>query len=96
MDFIEGLPPSKGKDAMLVVLDRLTKYAHFIPLKHPFIAYSAATFSQKIVHGFPSSIVSDRVRIFMSVFWRELFRLQVTNSQRSTLTTHKRMGNPKW
>lgn len=42
MDFIEGLPKSKGRDAILVIVDRLTKFAHFVSLTHPFKAQEVA------------------------------------------------------
>ena len=81
MDFITGLPKSKGYEAIFVVVDRLSKYCHFIPLKHPYTARSLAeVFSKEIVrlHGIPVSIVSDRDPVFMSSFWRELFKMQGT------------------
>ncbi|KAK4388623.1 Retrovirus-related Pol polyprotein from transposon [Sesamum angolense] len=78
MDFVEGLPPSEGKDSILVIVDRLTKYSHFLPLKHPYTASSIAkTFFDNIykLHGLPVSIVTDRDRVFTSRLWKELFSM---------------------
>lgn len=77
MDFIEGLPVSKGFDVILVVVDRYTKYAHFLPLKHPFSALQVVdSYLSRVasLYGMPKSIVSDRDKIFTSHFWQNLFK----------------------
>ncbi|KAH9779621.1 hypothetical protein KPL71_007762 [Citrus sinensis] len=81
MDFIERLPPSNGYTIIMVIVDRLTKYAHFVALKHPFTAITVAKeFVANVVrlHGIPTSIVSDRDKVFISSFWQALFQLQGT------------------
>jgi hypothetical protein len=72
MDFITGLPKSKGKTVIMVIVDRLTKYAHFCALFHPFKASKVATAFMETVqklHGSPKIIVSDRDPIFTGHFW---------------------------
>jgi hypothetical protein len=78
IDFIEGLPKVVGKSVILTVVDRFSKYAHFIPLGHPYTAVSMArAFFDGIIrlHGFPSSIVSDWDLVFIGNIWRDLFGL---------------------
>lgn len=77
MDFIVRLPNCKGKIVIMVVVDRLSKYALFIA--HPYTRVTVAqAFVESIfkLHGMSSSIVSDRDLVFISAFWREFFRLQ--------------------
>ena len=78
VDFIDGLPISQGKTTIFVVVDRLSKYAHFVPISHPYTAVGVAqVFFEQIfrLHGMPRSIVCDRDIAFTSAFWKELFRL---------------------
>ena len=76
MDFIIGLTKSKGKSVIIVVVDRITKYAHFFALSHPFKSSTAAiAFMETIqrLHRKPKIIVSDRDSIFTRNFCTELF-----------------------
>jgi hypothetical protein len=72
MDFVEGLPLSSNANTILVVVDKYSKFAHFVPLRHPFLAASVAkVFMDNIykLHDLPKSIISDHDRIFTSKFW---------------------------
>jgi hypothetical protein len=76
MDFVVGLPRSpRGRDAIWVVVDRLTKSAHFIPMKTTNSTQELVPLYMKEVirlHGVPKSIVSDRDSKFVSRFWQSL------------------------
>jgi hypothetical protein len=76
MDFVVGLPRTpRGKDAIWVVVDQLTKSAHFIPMKTTNSAEELVPLYMIEVlrlHGVPKSIVSDRDSKFVSKFWQSL------------------------
>ena len=76
MDFVDGLPRSRrGNESIWVIVDRLTKSAHFIPIKASRTAMTLASIYVKEVvrlHGIPKSIVSDRDPLFTSRFWQSL------------------------
>lgn len=62
MDFVEGLPRVHGTSVILMVVDRFSEHAHFVPLRHPYtVATVARAFLDSIVrlHKFSSSIISD-------------------------------------
>lgn len=78
LDFVDSLPKSHGFEVILVVVDRLTKYVHFLPLSHPYTAAKVATVFMKDIfrlHGMPQSIISGK-DVFTYKFWVVLFRLQ--------------------
>lgn len=79
MDFIFELPKTKNsKTAILVVVDKLCKRAHFIPLESNHTAKDTAIVFYKEIykkHGLPRKIISDRDSRFTSTFWTELMKL---------------------
>ena len=76
MDFIIGLPKSEGKNVIMVVVDRVTKCAHFCSLSHPFsTSILSATFMNIVqkLHVNLKIIGSDRDLIFTGKLWTKLF-----------------------
>jgi transposase InsO family protein len=88
MDFIVGLPRSQlGYDSIWVIMDRLTKVAHFIPVKATYSGPQLAElYMSRIVclHGVPKKIVSDRGTQFTSKFWQRLHKTLDTQSRFSS------------
>ena len=88
MDFITGFPKSqKGNDAIWVVIDRLSKVAHFLPVRETIRASQLADlYISRIVilHGVPKKIISDRGSLFTSRFWESLQKAMGTRLSLST------------
>ncbi|TPX39897.1 hypothetical protein SeLEV6574_g06928, partial [Synchytrium endobioticum] len=87
MDFIVKLPPSKSYDSILVVVDRRSKAATFIPTNEAITAEATARliFNKVICqHGVPQSITTDRGPQFKSRFWKALLNLLGSKSSLST------------
>ena len=76
----------QGYDTLLVVVDKFSKYGHFLLLKHPYTTKTVAgLFAKKIarLHGMQCSVVSDRYPTFLSQFWTEFFKRQGTTLRMS-------------
>jgi hypothetical protein len=88
LDFIIGFPKNqKQNDSIMVVINKLSKSAHFIPVKSTFKAINIAEIFMKeifILHGIPKMVISDRDVKFTSAFWKELFAGLNTNLNFST------------
>jgi hypothetical protein len=87
MDFIDDLPRSGRFNSVLVVVDKLSCYTHFVGLAHPYMVstvVSAYMDNVHKLHGMPKSIISDRDNIFTSRFWHEMAALTGTKLRMSS------------
>ena len=88
MDFVMGLPRNPaGYDSIWVIVDRLAKFAHFLPIRFTYpLEKLAQLYIQEIVklHGVPSTIISDRDPRFTSWFWGALQKIFGTKLYLST------------
>jgi hypothetical protein len=94
MDFITILPESEGFDAIMVVVDKLSKRARHRPVNTTDDAEKTAHhFFDSVVrhHGVPSVIISDRDPKFISRFWRFLAKLMGTRLNMTT--THREQAD---
>jgi hypothetical protein len=83
MDFITGFPKTQRQnDSIMVVIDKLSKSGHFIPMKSTYKAINIFEIFMKEIfrlHGIPKMVISDRDVKFTSNFWKELFAGLDTN-----------------
>ncbi|OWY92980.1 reverse transcriptase [Phytophthora megakarya] len=88
MDFVFGLPPDeKGRNGVLVFVDRFSKMVHFVPVSAEVTAEESAVHFVDAVfrhHGLPESIISDRDPRFAAAFWSKLFNFLGTKLMLST------------
>jgi hypothetical protein len=98
MDFMVNLPPSKGFDAIMVVVNRFSKMAHFIPAKESTTAQETGRLFFIHVfkhHGLPKDIVSDQDPKFTSKFWKALWKRMGTKLKMRPPSDPKRMDKPR-
>ena len=99
MDFVVGLPRCRsGHDTIWVIVDRLTKSAHFLPIRNSdSLDKLAQLYVREIIrlHGTPVSIVSDRDPRFTSRFWPSLQNALGTRLHSVWLFIHRRMANQR-
>ena len=100
MDFIVGLPPTqKNFNSIWVIVDRLTKSAHFIPVRVDYRPsdYAELYFNQIVrLHGVPRTIVSDRGPQFTARFLEHLHKILGTNLVRSSAYHPQTSGQTEW
>ncbi|GKA62965.1 ty3-gypsy retrotransposon protein [Tanacetum coccineum] len=87
MDFMSLTLFLRQRTVLFVVVDRLSKYAHFIPMSHLFTTSQVAqVFLDNVykLHGMSNTIVSDRDKIFISQFWQSLFKVMLVQLNLST------------
>jgi hypothetical protein len=96
MDFIVGLPKTaKGYDSIWVIIDRLMKIAHFLPVKtdHPVTVYAQLYIAHILsLHGVPKTIMSDRGPQFVAKFWEALHKSLGTKLLHSSAYHHQTSG----
>ena len=97
--FVTGLPKTyRGNDAIWVIMDTLTKVAHFIPIRTTYRADQLAQlYVSRIVslHGVPRTITPDRGSIFTSTFWSRLHQALGTALKYSTTYHPRTDGQPE-
>ena len=95
IDFLCGLPESKGFTTIMVVVDRFSKMIHLIPFKDiPDATETAKAFIKEIfrLHGLPKDIYTDRGTQFTSALWQELMEKLRIKSKIATTDHHETVG----
>ena len=98
MDFVTGLPKVRGHDSIWVIVDRLTKSAHFLPVGTNYNVEALAELYKKEImrlHGIPTSIVSDQDLKFTSRLWKQLQESLGTNLHLSTASHPQTDGHQR-